>query len=271
MKKPFFLLALCLSTGLMSSCETKKSAQTATATTSQTPTSAHSAGSMAGMNHSQTHHDAQATGMMAVMNSMMHDMEAFKPAGNTDHDFAHMMMAHHQGAVDMSALELREGQDATLRAMAGKISADQQREIKELQAIATRLDGAPTNYKPADPADPFTTQMKSSMDGMMNMGEPTGNVDQDYALMMVPHHQSAVDMAKAEVAHGRDTKLKEMAQMMIDAQQEEIQQFKAWQAKNGGKPQGAAALYECPMGCEGSQSTTPGKCPTCEMPLEKKA
>ena len=29
--------------------------------------------------------------------------------------------------------------------------------------------------------------------------------------------------------------------------------------------------YECPMGCAGSQSSKPGKCPVCEMELVKKA
>jgi len=33
----------------------------------------------------------------------------------------------------------------------------------------------------------------------------------------------------------------------------------------------AAAQYECPMGCEGSRSSKPGKCPTCGMDLEKKS
>ena len=31
------------------------------------------------------------------------------------------------------------------------------------------------------------------------------------------------------------------------------------------------ARYECPMGCAGSQSSKPGKCPTCEMELVKKS
>lgn len=31
------------------------------------------------------------------------------------------------------------------------------------------------------------------------------------------------------------------------------------------------ARYECPMGCAGSQSSKPGKCPVCEMELEKKS
>ena len=216
-------------------------------------------------------HGTATTGMIAVMANMMGLMNAVKPAGNTDHDFAHMMMAHHQGAVDMSALELKEGKDATLRVMAEKISADQKKEIQDLEAIATRLDGAPTNYKSTDPADPFTSAMKSSMDGMMkDMGTGSGNVDQDYAQLMVPHHQSAVDMAKAELAHGRDTKLKEMAQKMITAQQKEIQQFKDWQTKNGGKPKAEEAVYECPMG-DGGQSNAPGKCSKCGMDLERKA
>jgi hypothetical protein len=33
----------------------------------------------------------------------------------------------------------------------------------------------------------------------------------------------------------------------------------------------AEARYECPMGCAGSQSSKPGKCPTCEMDLVKKS
>jgi hypothetical protein len=33
----------------------------------------------------------------------------------------------------------------------------------------------------------------------------------------------------------------------------------------------AQARYECPMGCAGSQSAKPGKCPTCEMELVKKS
>lgn len=30
----------------------------------------------------------------------------------------------------------------------------------------------------------------------------------------------------------------------------------------------AAAAYICPMNCEGSASTKPGKCPVCDMTLE---
>ena len=39
----------------------------------------------------------------------------------------------------------------------------------------------------------------------------------------------------SELAHGKDTKLKELAQMMVDAQQKEIAEFKAWHDKNTDK------------------------------------
>jgi uncharacterized protein (DUF305 family) len=34
--------------------------------------------------------------------------------------------------------------------------------------------------------------------------KPTGNVDQDFVAMIVPHHQGAIDMAQAELRHGHN-------------------------------------------------------------------
>ena len=241
MKKPaFFLASLCLGTLLLGSCGNDKSADTTVTTTETTTASADSAatGDMAGMDHSKMVGGSTASGspLLAAMNEMMDEMNALKPRGNTDHDFAHMMLAHHQGAVAMADIELRDGKDATMKQMAGKIKADQQKEIGELAPIAERLDAAPRNYQPQDPADPFASKMKASMDDMMkNMPQAVANPDMNFNMLMTVHHQSAVDMAKAELAHGKDTKLKEMAQLMVDAQQQEIAAFKAWHARNSDK------------------------------------
>jgi uncharacterized protein (DUF305 family) len=117
--------------------------------------------------------------------------------------------------------------------MAKTIKADQAREIAEMESIAGRLAEAPTNYKPEDANDSFAQQMKASMMVMMQgLPAETGNVDQDFAGQMIPHHQSAVTMAKAELAHGQEPQLKKMAQRIIDAQRREIQQLKDWMAKN---------------------------------------
>jgi hypothetical protein len=50
----------------------------------------------------------------------------------------------------------------------------------------------------------------------------TGNPDRDFARMMIPHHQGAIDMAIAELRYGRDQRLKRLAQEIIVDQQQEI-------------------------------------------------
>jgi hypothetical protein len=58
---------------------------------------------------------------------------------------------------------------------------------------------------------------------MMDMAvKPSGDVDADFVAMMVPHHQAAVDMARAELRYGRNERLRRMAQEIIVQQSQEI-------------------------------------------------
>ena len=74
-------------------------------------------------------------------------------------------------------------------------------------------------------ASPFARQMAEAMRRMdRDMGiQPSGNVDRDFAAMMIPHHQGAIDMAKAELEFGRDPVLRRLAQGIIVEQQQEIE------------------------------------------------
>ncbi len=65
--------------------------------------------------------------------------------------------------------------------------------------------------------------MMHSMDHLPS----TGNADADFLLMMIPHHQSAIDMAKVELEQGEDPETREMAEKIISAQQDEITGMKA--------------------------------------------
>jgi uncharacterized protein (DUF305 family) len=58
--------------------------------------------------------------------------------------------------------------------------------------------------------------------------DPTGDADVDFARMMIPHHQSAVDMSKTLLEHGKDAKLRKMAQAIIKSQTKEIAEFQSW-------------------------------------------
>jgi hypothetical protein len=70
----------------------------------------------------------------------------------------------------------------------------------------------------------FLAESKAAMDRMMGAmnAAPTGNVDADFAAMMIPHHQGAIDMALAELRYGKNEQLRRLAQGMIVEQQQEI-------------------------------------------------
>ena len=74
----------------------------------------------------------------------------------------------------------------------------------------------------------------SRMDADMTAMTMTGMPGVDFALMMIPHHQSAIDMAKAYLASGEnDAELAKLSNDIIAAQEIEIAFLKAWLAKNG--------------------------------------
>jgi uncharacterized protein (DUF305 family) len=78
---------------------------------------------------------------------------AVAPSGDVDHDFAAMMIPHHQGAIDMAAAELRYGRNEQLRRIAQEIVVDQQQEIAAMDlALDLPLPApaaAPTQAAPA--------------------------------------------------------------------------------------------------------------------------
>src|SRR5262245_16777833 len=70
----------------------------------------------------------------------------------------------------------------------------------------------------------FLSENEAAMKTMMAAMRirPTGDVDTDFVAMMVPHHQGAIDMARAELRHGRNEQLRRIAQEIIVTQQQEI-------------------------------------------------
>jgi uncharacterized protein (DUF305 family) len=76
----------------------------------------------------------------------------------------------------------------------------------------------------ADAPDGFRKAMDEAMATMHSaMHVPyTGDADRDFARMMIPHHQGAIDMALAELRYGKDERLRRLAQEIVVAQKQEI-------------------------------------------------
>ena len=71
---------------------------------------------------------------------------------------------------------------------------------------------------------PFLAANDVAMSKMMNgmAVRPTGDADADFAAMMIPHHQGAIEMAEAELRYGSNEQLRRIAQEIIVDQQGEI-------------------------------------------------
>lgn len=96
-----------------------------------------------------------------------------------------------------------------------------------------------------DVAD-FQRQMDADMGRMMaDMHGPgyTGDPDIDFLVMMVPHHQGAVDMARLVLIYGRDPLTRSIAVGIIAAQRTEIE---AMSARLGVLSSGVGAVGDFP-------------------------
>jgi Domain of unknown function (DUF305) len=86
-------------------------------------------------------------------------------------------------------------------------------------------DAPPQPSPPGGAAEAaFLAENDAAMSKMMTgmTVKPTGDIDRDFALMMVPHHQGAVDMALAELRHGHNEQLRRIAQEIVVEQLQEI-------------------------------------------------
>jgi uncharacterized protein (DUF305 family) len=72
-------------------------------------------------------------------------------------------------------------------------------------------------------------KMQESMTSKEMSGDPT----HDFVMMMIPHHQSAIDMAQVLLKEpNADPEIKQIAEKIISDQQKEIDQFNAWLEKH---------------------------------------
>ncbi|MBY0611218.1 MAG: DUF305 domain-containing protein [Beijerinckiaceae bacterium] len=92
------------------------------------------------------------------------------------------------------------------------------------------MKGMDMGKGPAD--EGYMKAMTTMHQGMMSM-KLTGDADKDFVMMMIPHHQAAIDMAKVELQYGKDPEIKKLAEEIVGAQDREIATMKAWQMKHG--------------------------------------
>jgi uncharacterized protein (DUF305 family) len=141
-------------------------------------------------------------------------------AGNgTDRAFVDEMIPHHQGAVEMAEIAQTKAQSQFVRELADAIIESQNAEIRTMRGFQKELE----DVKAAD--------LGMSMD-MMGMEDLSGlqtaePFDPAFLRMMIPHHETAIEMAQIELDKGDNGEIKKLAEQIIEDQKREIGEMKA--------------------------------------------
>lgn len=213
-----------LSSSVLTACSTTNSQnQASNPTTTATDTS-----DKQPMNHD--------SGMMnhgaGTMNHNM-TMDLGSADANYDLRFIDAMIPHHQGAVEMAKQAQQKSKRPEIKKLASEIIKAQDQEIAQLKQWRTawypKASSTPVAY---DAKTGKTVPMPhEQMQGMM-MNMDLGATDTEFDLRfinaMIPHHESAIAMAKDALSKSQRPEIKKLAQSIIDSQQAEINQMKQW-------------------------------------------
>jgi uncharacterized protein (DUF305 family) len=164
---------------------------------------------MKGMDHGS---GGMASGMMT------------KNGKYSDERFIDAMVPHHEGAVDMAQVALKNAEHPEIEQLAKNIITTQRAEIEKLKFIKKQEFG-----NSRVPTRMGMDQMKSM--GMMTDPHSLAHknpFDKAFIASMIPHHQSAIEMAEVALDKSNKPKIKELAANIVTAQKREISQMKQW-------------------------------------------
>src|SRR5215208_6058624 len=176
-------------------------------------------GGMAGMDHGQMGHGSMGMGSEGMARQMVMENGEY-----SDGRFIDAMVPHHQGAIAMAKVALKNAEHEEIKELSQNIISSQQAEIEELKAIKKEEFG--TSNVPME----MSQERMRGMGMMMDPQELANKEPFDRAFIdaMIPHHQSAIEMAKVANEKSKNPRMKELAQNITSAQKREIEQMKGW-------------------------------------------
>ena len=176
-------------------------------------------GGMEGMDHSGMDHGEGGMGGEQMARKMLED----ENGDYSDKRFIDMMVPHHEGAVEMAEVALENSDRPEILDLSRDIVRTQNAEIGELRNIKQEEFG--TSKIPTGMGEGEMEMM-----GMMDPDELARQRPFDRAFIdaMIPHHQSAIDMANVVLEESDNPRLRELATNIIEAQEREITQMEQW-------------------------------------------
>ena len=174
--------------------------------------------------HGQMDHGQMGHGSMGMGSKGMAKQMVMENGKYSDEAFIDAMVPHHQGAIAMAEVALKNAEHEAIKELSRNIVSTQQAEIDELKSIKREEFGT-SNV----PMEMSPEQMRGM--GMMMDPQQLANqkpFDEAFIDAMIPHHQSAIYMAQVASKQSKIPGIKELAGNIVSAQKREIEQMKQW-------------------------------------------
>ena len=194
---------------------------------------------------------AAAAAVVALPAAGVSPAIAAATANATDRAFVREMIPHHQMAIAMAEMAKTDGEHAKVRSLARKIIKAQSAEIRIMKRIAKNLgvtpaempmDGEMSDRTMRDLETLGLTERQSGMTMDMDDLHGAKPFDRMFIDMMIPHHQGAIRMARAELAKGKHRKLRRIARNIVRDQKKEIRTMNNWREAWYGAPSPAGGV-----------------------------
>jgi uncharacterized protein (DUF305 family) len=158
-----------------------------------------------------------------------------------DQQFIDMMVPHHLGAVEMAKIAQQRGERPEIKQMAEAIIRSQDAEIRQMKEWRKAWYGSdqtpPLSKMPMVPGMSSGNMAGHNMSAgaTMDMAADVEKLraapapfDRAFIDAMIPHHQSAIDAAKAAETRAQKAEIKNLAKAIVADQQREIEQMQQW-------------------------------------------
>jgi uncharacterized protein (DUF305 family) len=181
-------------------------------------------GNESGGGHGQMDHGQMGHGSMGMGSNGMAKQMVMENGEYSDRAFIDAMVPHHQGAIAMAEVALKNAEHEEIKELSRNIVSTQQSEIEELKSIKKEEFG--TSNVPME----MSPEQMRGMGMMMDPQELANREPFDKAFInaMIPHHQSAIYMSQVAQEESKIPEIKELAGNIVTAQKREIEQMKQW-------------------------------------------
>ena len=141
-------------------------------------------------------------------------------------NFINQMIPHHEAAIEMSQNLLRYTTNLPLQNLADKIISGQSRDVEKMKSILKKCSAF---KNPKQEVFYYIQQNRSIMQNMflsMKNAKRLNCINESFILEMIPHHESAVQMAQNALKYRLCPELTPLLRGIIKTQTEEICEMK---------------------------------------------